>query len=251
MSNNETGHYKNIAALEELIIYVTKLGAKYNPSNPQLTIDSLQSLYDRAKSGYRQVTQLTTDFNNAVGERALQFDQVKSFATQVVSAFKTSSKANGEQLADLQTFNRKIQGLRASAKKPTEPVDPNTPVPTTISASQQSFDMRYDYVQKMVEAVVAEPTYNPNESDLTKDALRDFADRLAAANTKVAKTFEDVRSARITRDTALYGPDDGIYAVQASVKDYIKSAFKAKSTAYKQALAIRFSRPAKKRLKLN
>lgn len=251
MSNYETGHYKNIAALEDLIIYVTGLGAQYNPSNPRLTLDSLKALHEQAKSSYRNVTQLNTDFNNAVGERVLQFDKIRAFATQVVSAFKSNSKANEEQHADLRTFYRKIQGYRASGKKPEVPVDPNTPAPNTISVSQQSYDMRYDNVQKMVEAVIAEPSYNPNESELKKEGLQAFADSLAAANSKVAQSFEDLRTARITRDTTFYGSLNGIYDVQAAVKDYIKSVFKAKSTVYKQAIAIKFTRPAKRNLKLN
>lgn len=251
MSNHESGHYKNITALESLIAYVNSLGASYNPSNENLTIPGLNALYEQAKQRYRLLSLLSTDFNNAVGERILLFAQLKPYATQIASSFKVSSKANAEQHADILGILHKIRGVRASAHKKQLPLNPETTPPNSISTSQQSYDMRFDYFQKLFEAVTAESSYNPNEAFLKPAAIQHFTERLQAANSTVAKAFEDVRNGRIARDTIFYGPSESVYTIQAAVKEYIKSAFKASSTAYKQAVAIRFTKPAKKYLKLN
>lgn len=244
MAFNETGHYKNVTALEKMIQKIIGMGATYNPSKASIKLTALQTLFTQAKADYSAVSPATIPYNNAINERIIIFQPYKSFSTQILATFKSSSDANPQKIKDLTTINRKIQGARAP-KKDALPVDPNAPAPDTISASQQSYEMKYDHFTKFVDLISSEATYLPNETELKLPALQAFKASLLTANTNVANTYEAVNLARIKRDKTLYKSTTGVYDIQDLVKEYIKGAFKATSIQYKQMVAIKFNKPKK------
>ena len=65
------------------------------------------------------------------------FNNLKSLSTRLVNALQTTD-ATTQTINDAKTFNRKMQGKKASASQ--TPTDPNAPAPTTISTIQQSYD---------------------------------------------------------------------------------------------------------------
>ena len=172
------------------------------------------------------------------------FQPYKTYSTQVLAAFKSSSDANAQKIKDLATINRKIQGTR-TPKNETVPVDPTSAAPPTISNSQQSYDMKFDHFSKFVDIILTETSYLPNETELKVAALITFKASLLAANTAVTTAYETVNLARIKRDKTLYKDITGVYAIQELVKEYIKGAFKASSIQYKQMVAIKFTKPKK------
>ena len=244
MPTHETGHYKNVAALEEMILKVTAMGTAYNPSKAAIKIANLQTLFTNAKADYLAVSPASTTFNNAVNDRLSVYQPYKSYATKILAAFKSSSDASAQKVKDLVTINRKIQGSRAS-NIDAVPIDPNAPAPTNISVSQQSYDMKFDNFSKLVDILTSEATYLPNETELKLPAIQTFKTSLLTANTNVATAYENVNLARIKRDKTLYKAITGVYDVQNLVKEYIKGAFGASSIQYKQIAAIKFNKPSK------
>jgi len=244
MAVNETGHYKNITSLDKMILKAVGFGATYNPSKVSIKIANLQTLATQALADYTPVSPASVAFNNKVNDRIIIFQPFKTYATQILSAFKTSSDANAQKIKDLTTINRKIQGSR-TPKKDAVPVDPNAPAPETISASQQSYEMKYDHFVELVDLIASEPTYLPNETELKLVALQAFKTSLQTANTAVFTAFETVNQARIKRDKTLYNEKTGVYTIQGLVKDYVKSVYKVNSIQYKQMVAIKFTKPAK------
>ncbi len=244
MAINETGHYKNITSLDKMILKAQGFGATYNPSKVSIKIANLQTLATQALADYTPVSPASIAYNNKVNDRIITFQPYKTFATQILSAFKTSSDANAQKIKDLVTINRKIQGSR-TPKKDATPVDPNAPAPETISSSQQSYEMKYDHFVEFVDLIASEATYLPNETELKLVALQAFKTSLQTANSAVATTFETVNQARIKRDKTLYNEKTGVYTIQGLVKDYVKSVYKVNSIQYKQMVAIKFTKPAK------
>lgn len=244
MPTNETGHYKNISGLEEMILKVTAMGTTYNPSKAAIKLSNLQTLFTNSKTDYLAVSPLITAFNNAVNDRITVFQPYKTYATKILAAFKSSSDATAQKIKDLTTINRKIQGTRAT-KIETAPVDPTTPAPTTISASQQSYDMKFDHFVRFVDLIASESTYLPNETELKLAAIQTFKASLLTANTNVATAYEAVNSARIKRDKTLYKDGTGLFDIQNLVKEYVKGAQGASSIQYKQMAAIKFTKPRK------
>ena len=241
---NETGHYKNVTALEQMIQKVIAMGTTYNPSKTSIKLATLQTLFTAAKADYLAVSTANVPYNNAVNDRIIAFQSYKSYATQILAAFKSSSDANAQKIKDLTTINRKIQGTR-TPKKETLPVDPNAPAPETISNSQQSYDMKFDHFSKFIDLILTEASYLPNETELKLPAIQTFKANLLSANTAVATTYETVNLSRIKRDKTLYKDLTGVYAIQDLVKEYVKGAFKATSIQYKQMAAIKFTKPKK------
>ena len=242
MPTNETGHYKNITALEKMIVKATALGTAYNPVKATIKLTPLQTLLTTAKADHAAVSTSATPFNNAVNDRAFIYQNYKSYATQLLAAFKSSSDASSEKIKDLTAINRKIQGTRASVAT-TLPVDPNAPVPETISSSQQSYEMKSDHFNKFYDLIASEASYAPNEVDLKLPAILAYKNSLQAANTAVNTAFEAVNNARIKRDKTLYHPKTGVHAIQLLVKEYVKGTFKANSIQSKQMSGIRFTKP--------
>jgi hypothetical protein len=243
-SNSETGHYKNITALEKMILKATALGTSYNPSKTSIKLPALQTLLTNAKADHAAVSLATAPYNNTVNDRIIIFQPYKPYSTQILAAFKTSSDANAQKVKDLTTINRKIQGTRLP-KKETTPVDPTAPAPDTISASQQSYEMKYDHFVKYIDLILTESTYAPNEAELKLPALQAFKTSLLTANSNVFTAYETVNNTRIKRDKTLYKDGTGVYTIQDLVKEYIKGAFKATSIQYKQMVAIKFRKPSK------
>ena len=240
----ETGHYKNVTSFDTMIQKALAMGASYNPAKVSIKIGSLQTLLTHAQADYAAVSPATIPYNTAVNQRIIIFQPYKSYATQILAAVKTSSDADPQLIKDLTTINRKIQGARAP-KNVAEPVDPNAPAPDNISASQQSYDMKYDHWTKFTDLIASIPSYLPNEANLKIAAIQTFRTSLQNANTNVATTYEAINLARIQRDKTLYKDGTGVYSIQDLVKEYVKGAFGAKSIQYKQMVAIKFTKPKK------
>ena len=244
MAFNETGHYKNVTSFDTMIQKALGMGVDYNPAKASIKIGSLQALLLQAQTDYAAISPATIPYNSAVNQRIIIFQPYKSYATKLLAIVKTSSDADPELIKDLTTINRKIQGARAP-KNNAEPVDPNAPAPENISASQQSYDMKYDHWTKFTDLIESAPNYSPNENNLKLVAVQAFETSLLSANTNVKNTYETINLARIQRDKTLYKDGTGVYAIQDLVKEYVKAAFGAKSIQYKQMVAIKFTKPKK------
>ena len=240
-SKSETGHVKNWTAFHELISFCNGYGANYKPSRDIHKLVHLNSLYAEGKSALSTLKDAVRIFNVAVGDRQRTYADLKLLVPRIISALE-SCGTTADIMADVMGINRKLTGRRATPKE-----TPDTPtaageIPSdkTISVSQLSFDRQSDHFEELCKLVATVPTFLPNESDLTLDALVWKATQLEEANKKVVNLFTDVSNARIRRNAVFYNPLMGIVATAKSVKGYIRSAFGHKSPEYKQVAALEF-----------
>ncbi len=161
-------------------------------------------------------------------------------STRLVNAF-AATDASVEMVKDAKAINRKLQGKRAKAIE--APIDPNAPAPTTISASQQSYDQLIEHFNNLIELLKTEPTYTPNETELKIVTLTAQLAALKAANTTVSTAYTAVSNSRIARDKTLYKDKTGLYDITGDVKNYVKSLFGATSPEFKQISKIKFTKP--------
>ncbi len=199
-STSEIGHAKNVANFQDLIEFVTAYGATYNPSK-----NSLNGL--------------------------------KSLSTRLVNALQTTD-ATTETIGNAKTFNRKMQGKKASSSQ--TPTDPNTPAPNTISTSQQSYDQLIQHLAGLTSILEAETSYTPNETDLQVATLQTKIADLTAKNTAVATAYASISNSRIARNETLYSSSTGLVETANEVKKYIKSVFGASSPQFAQVKGIQF-----------
>lgn len=182
-STSETGHAKNIANFQNLIEFVTGYGNSYNPSKDSLKLPQLISLKASAENALSEVITKNTEYNNKVNERINAFSNMRSLSTRLINALQTTD-ATSETIGNAKTFNRKMQGKKASETQMLS--DPNTPAPTTISTSQQSYDQLIQHLIGLKSVLKAEPSYQPNETELQVGSIEEKIDDLSTKNKAVA-----------------------------------------------------------------
>ena len=239
-SISEVGHAKNVANFQDLIEFVIGYGATYNPSKNSLKLPQLIALKDNAQSKLNDVIAKNTIYNNKVNERMVAFGNLKSFSTRLVNALQTTDATN-ETINNAKTFNRKMQGKKASTTQ--APTDPNAPAPATISTSQQSYDQLIQHLTGLKSVLETEPSYTPNEIELQIATIDSKIADLSVKNTAVATAYTNISNSRISRNETLYTNENGIYETASEVKKYIKSVFGASSPQYNQISGIKFSKP--------
>jgi hypothetical protein len=235
-STSETGHAKNVANFETEISFCTAYSAAYNPSKESLTIPALNELLSKSRNALLEVTNAKNVYDLAVNQRQIEFTTLKPLATRVINALDASG-APKQTLEDAKSINRKIQGVRSTPKSGQDEEK------KTISTSQQSYDSLLENFSKLVELVIAEPAYAPNESELMMASLHTCIDRLRTANTNVINSYTVYSNAMISRDAVLYAIDTGLVDIALDVKKYVKSVFGATSPQYKQVSKLEFTRP--------
>ena len=239
-STSETGHAKNVANFQDLIEFVTGYGVTYNPSKNSLKLPQLISLKASAENNLADVITKNTNYNNKVNERITAFSGLKSFSTRLVNALQTTD-ATPETIGNAKTFNRKMQGKKASSTQ--TPTDPNTPAPNTISTSQQSYDQLIQHLAGLTSVLEAEPSYTPNETDLQVASIQTKIADLSTKNTAVATAYTIISNSGITRNETLYTSAISLVETALEVKKYVKSVFGATSPQYAQVKSIEFSKP--------
>ena len=239
-STSEIGHAKNVANFQDLIEFVTAYGATYNPSKNSLKLPQLIALKASADATLADVITKNTNYNNKVNERITAFSGLKSLSTRLVNALQTTD-ATTETIGNAKTFNRKMQGKKASSSQ--TPTDPNTPAPNTISTSQQSYTQQIQHLTGLISVLESEPSYTPNETDLQIATLQAKQNDLTTKNNAVATAYTNVSNSRISRNTTLYSTEGSIFDVASEVKKYIKSIYGATSPEFAQVKGIEFKKP--------
>ncbi len=236
---SEIGHAKNIANFQQLIAFVEGYGTTYNPSKNALKLPQLNALVTLSQTHLEEVITKNTIYNNAVNERIIEFANLKGLSTRIINALETTD-ATDEKINNAKTFNRKLQGKRAS--QPTTSADTNAAPPNTISASQQSYDQQIQHLGGLIAVLQSEASYTPNETDLTIASLTTKQANLDAKNNAVAVAYVNVSNSRITRNNTLYSNETGLVEIAAEVKKYIKSIFGATSQEYALVKGIQFKK---------
>ena len=241
-STSEVGHAKNVANLQDLISFVTGYGATYNPTKNTLQLPQLTALATASQTSLADVVTKNTAYNNKVNERVNAFSGLKALSTRLVNALETTD-ATAQVIKDAKGFNRKLQGKKAIAATTT--LDPNTPAPTTISTSQQSYDQQIQHLAGLTSVLISEPSYAPNETELATATLTALQANLTTKNNEVATAYTSISNSRIARNNTLYADSSGLVEIATEVKKYIKSVYGASSPEFAQVKGIEFKKAKK------
>ena len=186
-STSETGHAKNVANFDELISFVTGYRETYNPSKATIKLDALKALSDHAKNSINAVSSMEPAYKSAVAAREVVFIPLSKLTTRIMNSIKaTDTTVQVDENA--RTLVRKIQGVRATAKKTEDEkkalAEKGKEV-VEISTSQMSYDNRLDNFFKLIQLLSSVPEYSPNEKELKIEHLNTILDDLKAKNAAV------------------------------------------------------------------
>ncbi len=245
-STSEKGYAKTVGNFEDLISACNGFGSKYVPSRKALETANLQTLHQSAVAAIKDVSTAKAAKIIAVNQRQLVFEPIKSLATKVINAL-IACAADKKMVADARTINRKLQGVRAPKAAPPPPT--NEPAADEsekkISASQQSFDSLQAHFGDLLELILKEGKYKPNEAELQTASLSSSFSNLQTSNTNVINANTELSNKRINRDTVLYAEPDSLVDIALAVKVYVKSVFTVKSPQYKQISKLQFPKRKK------
>ena len=243
-SKSESGHAKNVANFDELILFIISYGATYNPSKTAIQLASLQALSAEAKAAIEKVNSALANYGNAVAARAVAFDPLSEFVTRVMNAL-VATDASEQVEASVKSLVRKIKGKRATAKKTEEEKQAaavNGESTKEISTSQMSFDSRLANLGKLITLLASISEYAPNEEELSIPGLNTFHDTLKAKNADAVATISPLSNARIARNELLYAEKTGLFDTVKDAKAYVKSVYGASSPQYKQVSKLKFKK---------
>jgi hypothetical protein len=242
-STSETGHVKNVANFEKLLVAVSSFGAAYNPSKTDIKTEALTALLANAKNAIGAVNAAEPAFKNAVAAREVEFEKLGKLLTRISNALKASDTTSQTDDTALSLL-RKLQGRRASAKLSDEEkknLEAEGKSTAEASSSRMSFDSRLDNFDKLIKLLASIEGYAPNEAGLKVGDLTAFYNELVEKNNAVALAENPLAMARIARNDALYKPGAGLVDISVDVKNYVKSVYGASSPQYRTTSALSFT----------
>jgi len=237
-SLSETGHAKNVANFQSLISFCSGFGAVYNPSKESLKIPQLQSLLENAQDTMNTTITQRTAFNKATNSRRNAFADLKTLSTKITNAFAVSGTEQLE-IVNMKSMNKKLQGT-TSKKASASAEDSQPDTAKTISTSQQSYDKMVEHFSSIIEILIQNPSYSPNEKDLKVTALQDKLSDMQTKNRELIETYTQYSNAMLQRNQILYDPLSGLVQTSKEIKQYVKSIFGASSPQYRQINGIEF-----------
>lgn len=243
-STSESGHQKNVANFDELISFATGYGSTYKPTKTSLSIDALKALSEQAKAAHIAVVSAEAALKSAVAAREAAFLPLSKLSTRILNSIKASDTTQQVD-ENVRTVVRKIQGVRASAKKTDqqkEALAEHGKKVVEISSSQMGFDSRLDNLFKLIQLLLSIPEYNPNEEELKIAYLNTLMEDLKLKNAAVIEKTIPLSNARISRNNILYKDDTGLCDMAMNVKTYLKSLFGPTSLEYKQISSLSFKK---------
>jgi hypothetical protein len=239
-STSETGHAKNVANFEDLIIHLEAVNPPYDPSNPLLQLSSLKSQLPPAQAAVKTISVTAPPYQSAVDAQEILFVPFRKLLTRVLNIFR-SSVENPQETESAESLVKLMRGDSKPGKKSAEETteEPHN----SRSTSRRSYDSLMENFEKFIDLLLANPLYKPNEAEFTIQTLSALLGDMKAKNKAVSVLEGPLRDARKERNLLLYTPRTGIVDVGNAVRTYIKGALKPENPHYKAILAIKFKKP--------
>lgn len=229
-SKSETGYARLSGNFKLLVESIREFENDYNPSHSSLQISNLEQLNQRAINALNSLNATLPAFNNARIGRQEKFKNLNALVTRTTGAAK-GCRLSDAALTNVTHWVKKIRGIRITAT--------NTNM-ATVSTSQQSFDMKLDFFDKLVAELENLTGYLPNEMDLRANSLRAYYAEMALLNNKVKELTPTVDTARHERDLIFYAPTTGLTDTALAVKEYVKSLNGTKDARYQKIKKLSF-----------
>jgi hypothetical protein len=240
---SESGDMKLLGNFSKLIELIST-DPNYNPANAKIKVPALTTQKTTALAAVADVGAKEAPFKAVTNDRQDAYEDLPGVMSRSGNMLKASG-ASQKIRDDAMTLSRKVTGRRKTAKVKD---DPNTPVNEankSHSASQLSFENVGGNFDDYIAILATEPSYAPNEPELTVAGLTAFSDNLKAKNEAVNTAFAAMNSARGLRDQLLYLADDSVVNNALLVKAYVRAAFGPDSQIFKSIKGLEFKRPKK------
>lgn len=240
----KTNVEKQVAAFDKVIGHCNAFGATYNPSKVTMKVTALTAMLTTAQQTILAVDTAKSARIVMINARQQAFNPLPRIATRILSAV-WSTDASPQLIADVKLYCDK---LRAQSRGgPTSTVTPvNSSQVPTIPAdpsrgplSELDFESKIKNFNMIIQLLLSEASYKPNEVDLSIAALNAVVVTLREKHKAVMNAQIVLTNARLARKKAVYDVN-GIYGTAKRVKKYILSVYGATSDQFHQIDSIHF-----------
>lgn len=238
----DTGHAKNVANFETVIIILTALGSDYNPKQTLILLTALQATLALAKTVLAEVDQAEADYAVKVDEFQAEIADLSKY---VVNIKRTAEvEINDEAFTrDLQTL---VNNFFPEGRRTGLADDPNTPEDesrTSVSTSQRSYDNQIAYLADILALIKTKADlYKPNDAEYTIEAIEAKLAALTAKNNASKTALAALGNNQDARDEILYNPATGVLNLVKLIKKQLSIKPGKNSAAYKQINALKFKK---------
>jgi len=232
---SETGHVINISNFKLMIDICKEFGAVYNPSNANLTIVNMTTLWVTADTSHQALTAAVQNSKEPINQREILFKPAGKLVTRTLNYFE-STNASDEIKKDAKELADRFRGFKVK-KLPGEQLKPSG-----VSKSHLSYVMKADTFRQLVDLYNSDVNYAPNETDLSVADLTALWNNMKSLNDNIGTILAPVENARIARNKALYDEGTGMIDVALACKKYVRGAFGKTSPEAKLIGSIKFTR---------
>jgi hypothetical protein len=235
-------HVKNMQAFGKLTGICTGLGGTYNPGQQNLQVNVMATLMNIAQQSWEGVKEAQSTYDKATNDRELGFRKIRTLSARVYGMLRASG-ANELLLDDALNSKRRICGARISKLPVVDATKPNEEKPEARSSYNTGYITIAEYFDRLVKTVASEPSYSPNETELTLASLEQMRFDLFGLNKAVTEAEIRLEEARIKRNTVYYIAPNNLVKTATAVKTYVRSAFGFQSQQHQQVQKLRFTKP--------
>jgi hypothetical protein len=235
----ESGHNKNVANFETVIIILTNLGADYAPPQALIVLTALQELLTDAKAVLADIDTAQAAKTVAVDTAQAEFKDLQQYVVNIKRSAEV--EVNDEAFTkDIQTIVNKFHPPGRQTGIDDAPDTPEDESRTPQSQSQQSRDNQIAYLADLSSLLKTNADYNATGTPYATTAIDARIATLTAVNNAVTTTEAALGTKLDARDDVLYTDKTGITDRFILIKKYVLLTFGKDSAVYQQLNALEF-----------
>lgn len=213
----ENDHVINLANFDALIAKIVGYGRYYKPSKRDIQVEALSIVSQNAKVAIANVDALTNHYIHIVNLREVAFESLKVVNQHIYKALKVTAS-----ISEMEMYM-----LMGSGK-----------IVCNQFASQQRYDFLLENFCKIIKLLKVNPLYFPQQTELQLSKLEEFYASLYLKNNEVKRNNALLCNACLIRSEVMYRDHNGLVALAATAKMYIKYHYGWNSMQYKEIAGL-------------
>ena len=208
-----------------------------------MNVTALNTLLSSAQESIQAVDTAQNVLILAVNARQRAFNPLPKLGTRVFNAL-AGTDASPEFIADVKMIRDRFRAKVSESQKETKlPEGSSNTTPTPADTSRGSIshldmESKIRNLGNLIQLLASEPSYKPNEADLTVETLSTVIAGLREKHKAVMNARIALSNAKLARKNVVYDAN-GIYGIGKQVKRYILSVFGSTSDQYRQIKGIK------------
>lgn len=241
MKTKSRSHLQQLVTASNLITFIESLGPTYNPSNPNLTLQSLKDTVALNKElGEKLIVAKTTlaHITLAKNQHLIEVKQRVTRITYCLQALQISKT----KLASIRILTKNFYPYQKKKTK-TAAITPadtqnTSEVPLTKTRHSHKLAIKYaerklNWFQELIGTLAQIPNYSSNEAELSIAGLTALANSLKQDLEVWHKEYEKLHQLRSIKNQQLSNQTEGMVTYFRSAKSYIKSVYGPQSVEAK------------------